>query len=280
MKLSIRNAEIGYHGRTVVAIDSLDINEGEVVTLIGPNGSGKTTFLRCLAGVLKPFSGKVEVDGIDIYSSEGAKLRKIIGYMPAEYSPPESLTVKEFVEFWCTIYGTPCNLGDVPIPLHKKIEELSSGQKRLLSLYRLFLQNPRILILDEPTANLDINNRLMLYNKINLIKEGRIVLYSTHDISDLPIFATRILFIKNGRLVIDSSLEELRRNIVMIKGNIKNLLSEIKLIKIYDKNKFLIRYNGKINELVKKLVENGNEIEEVSEISMYELYELMMENKI
>ncbi|MEM1627071.1 MAG: ABC transporter ATP-binding protein [Sulfolobaceae archaeon] len=280
MRLSIRNVEIGYRGKTVVVIDSLDINEGEIIALIGPNGSGKTTFLRCLAGVLKPFNGKVEVNGIDIYSSEGAKLRKIIGYMPAEYSPPESLTVKEFVEFWCTIYGTPCNLNDVPIPLHKKIEELSSGQKRLLSLYRVFLQNPRILILDEPTANLDINNRLMLYDKINLIKEGRIILYSTHDISDLPIFATRILFIKDGRLVVDSSLEELKKNFVIIKGNIKNFLLDIKLIKIYNKNKFLIRYNGKISELVKKLVENGNEIEEVSEISMYELYKLIMEDKI
>lgn len=280
MPLSIRNAEIGYHGRAIVKIDSLNFNENEVIALIGPNGAGKTTLLRSLAGVLKPLRGKVEFDGTDLYSKEGEKIRKFIGYMPAEYSPPTNLTVREFVEFWSTIYGVPYFLGDVPFPDRMKIDELSSGQKKFLSLYRVFLQNPKILILDEPTANLDVNSRLMLYDKINSIKEGRIIIYSTHDISDLPIFATRIFFIKNGRIVVDSDLKELRRNLVIIKGNIKSLLPEIKIIKIYNGERFLIEYHEKISELLKKLIENGNEIEEVNEIDMYELYELIMKDKI
>jgi ABC-2 type transport system ATP-binding protein len=278
--LSIRNAEIGYHGKIIVTIDSLNLNENEVIALIGPNGAGKTTLLRSLAGVLKPFRGKVEFNGIDIYSKEGEKIRKFIGYIPAEYSPPTNLTVREFIEFWSTIYGVSSFPGDIPFPIQLKIEELSSGQKKFLSLYRVFLQNPKILILDEPTANLDVNSRLMLYDKINSIKEGRVIIYSTHDISDLPIFATRILFIKHGRIIVDSSLEELRKNLVIIKGNIKNFLPDIKVIKIYNRERFLIKYHGKISELIKKLIENGNEIEEISGINMYELYKLIIEDKI
>jgi len=76
--LSIRNAEIGYHGRAIVKIDSLNFNENEVIALIGPNGAGKTTLLRSLAGVLKPLRGKVEFDGTDLYSKEGEKIRKFI----------------------------------------------------------------------------------------------------------------------------------------------------------------------------------------------------------
>ncbi|MFP3234247.1 MAG: ABC transporter ATP-binding protein, partial [Sulfolobaceae archaeon] len=199
MKVSVIDAEIGYRGRTIVTVSSLTLNENEVVALVGPNGAGKTTLLRGLAGVLRPIKGKVEVYGLDLYSKEGEKVRKLIGYMPAEYSPPTTLTVGEFIKFWSEIYGESSQPIDIPLSAQMKIEKLSSGQKKLLSLYRVFLQNPKILILDEPTANLDVNFRLMLYDKINLIKEGRIIIYSTHDISDLPIFATRIIFIKDGR---------------------------------------------------------------------------------
>ncbi|BCU68856.1 ABC transporter ATP-binding protein [Stygiolobus caldivivus] len=278
MQLSVIDAEVGYYGKTVVTVNSLKLNENEVVALVGPNGAGKTTLLRSLAGVLKPIRGKVEVDGIDLYSKEGEKIREFIGYMPAEYSPPTTLTVGEFIEFWSEIYGSQPI--DIPLPAQKKIEELSSGQKKLLSLYRVFLQNPKILILDEPTANLDVNFRLMLYDKINLIKEGRIIIYSTHDISDLPIFATRIIFIKNGRIIMDGDLEGLRKNLVYIRGKIRGFPQGVKIIKEYGDGKFLIKYDGKISELVKETVGLGSEIEEVSEIDMYELYRLVMGDKV
>jgi len=278
--VSVIDAEIGYRGRTIVTVSSLTLNENEVVALVGPNGAGKTTLLRGLAGVLRPIKGRVEVDGIDLYSREGEKRRKLIGYMPAEYSPPTTLTVGEFIKFWSEIYGESSQPIDIPLSAQMKIEKLSSGQKKLLSLYRVFLQNPKILILDEPTANLDVNFRLMLYDKINLIKEGRIIIYSTHDISDLPIFATRIIFIKDGRIIMDNKLEELRKNLVYIKGNIKSFPQGVKIIRAYGGGKFLVKYDGEISEIVKEMVNSGSEIEEVSEVNMYELYRMIMEERV
>jgi ABC-type multidrug transport system, ATPase component len=280
VKVSVIDAEIGYRGRTIVTVSSLTLNENEVVALVGPNGAGKTTLLRGLAGVLRPIKGKVEVDGIDLYSKEGEKVRKLIGYMPAEYSPPTTLTVGEFIKFWSEIYGESSQPIDIPLSAQMKIEKLSSGQKKLLSLYRVFLQNPKILILDEPTANLDVNFRLMLYDKINLIKEGRIIIYSTHDISDLPIFAIRIIFIKDGRIIMDNKLEELRKNFVYIKGNIKSFPQGVKIIRAYVGGKFLVKSDGKISEIVKEMVNSGSEIEEVSEVNMYELYRMIMEERV
>jgi ABC-2 type transport system ATP-binding protein len=280
VKVSVIDAEIGYRGRTIVTVSSLTLNENEVVALVGPNGAGKTTLLRGLAGVLRPIKGRVEVDGIDLYSKEGEKVRTLIGYMPAEYSPPTTLTVGEFIKFWSEIYGESSQPIDIPLSAQMKIEKLSSGQKKLLSLYRVFLQNPKILILDEPTANLDVNFRLMLYDKINLIKEGRIIIYSTHDISDLPIFATRIIFIKDGKIIMDNKLEELRKNLVYIKGNIKSFPQGVKIIRAYGGGKFLVKYDGKISEIVKEMVNSGSEIEEVSEVNMYELYRMIMEERV
>jgi ABC-type multidrug transport system, ATPase component len=278
--VSVIDARIGYRGRTIVTVSSLTLNENEVVALVGPNGAGKTTLLRGLAGVLRPIKGRVEVDEIDLYSKEGEKVRKLIGYMPAECSPPTTLTVGEFIKFWSEIYGEPSQPIDIPLSAQMKIEKLSSGQKKLLSLYRVFLQNPKILILDEPTANLDVNFRLMLYDKINLIKEGRIMIYSTHDISDLPIFATRIIFIKDGKIIMDNKLEELRKNLMYIKGNIKSFPQGVKIIRAYGGGKFLVKYDGKISEIVKEMVNSGSEIEEVSEVNMYELYRMIMEERV
>lgn len=111
-------------------------------------------------------------------------------------------------------------------------------------------------------------------------KEGRIIIYSTHDISDLPIFATRIILIKDGRIIMDNKLEELRKNLVYIKGNIKSFPQGVKIVRAYGGGKFLVKYDGKISEIVKEMVNSGSEIEEVSEVNMYELYRMIMEERV
>ncbi|ASJ17316.1 hypothetical protein A3L04_09665 [Thermococcus chitonophagus] len=205
--IEFEGVELGYNGRPVLKVKSLDIEEG-ITCLIGPNGSGKTTFLRGVSGILKPIKGKIKVYGYDLFSPEADNIRPKIGLLPENSSPYPDMTVIEYLKYWAEFYGTSMSsvkrvleMFDLVKIKDKLCSALSQGQKRRVMLARIFLIKPKLLVLDEPTANLDPE---VSYNLMKLIaRMGREIpiIYSTHLLREVEHVFDRLLFIKNGKIV-------------------------------------------------------------------------------
>lgn len=183
---------------------------GETVALIGPNGAGKTTFIKILMGLHKPDNGKIKIFSNEI-NSLNMNDKKKIGYLSDEpglfYELSGSKNLKiisSFFHDWD--YPLQNHLTDITaLPLHKKVDSLSRGNKVLLSLIAALCRNPLLLIMDEPTTNLDIINKKKIIHILNQIKENKSahLLFSSHQTDDIEEIADRIFFIHNGSIVLE-----------------------------------------------------------------------------
>ncbi len=206
----------------VVAIEdiSFQVAAGQSVALWGPNGAGKTTVLRSILGLV-PFQGEVRVSGIDP-SLRGKAARRLIGFVPQELSFHDDLTVRETVRFYASLKripdsdpgGTrqtlPATLQaimerlNLEPHLHKQVAELSGGMKQRLALAIALLADPPILLLDEPTSNLDVRGRDDFLELLSGLKaEGKTLLFSSHRFEEVLRLADRVLVIESGKLVAD-----------------------------------------------------------------------------
>lgn len=203
-----------------VAVDhiSLTMTNG-VYGLLGVNGAGKTTLMRMLCTLLKPTGGNIYCDGKDIFKMEG-EYRNLLGYLPQDFGFYPEFTVKDYLLYIATIKGirpavankrtkeliTKVGLMKVA---NKKLKKLSGGMKRRVGIAQAMLNNPHILILDEPTAGLDPNERIRFRNLISELSEDRLVLLSTHIVSDIEYIANEILMMKDGKIVNKGTLTEI-----------------------------------------------------------------------
>lgn len=187
--------------------------------LIGENGAGKSTLMRILATIDLPDNGTVFYNGKDIFSI-GEDYRGIIGYMPQDYSIYSGFNAIDFLEYMGALKGMKkpelkskissvleiVNLSDVS---HKKIRTYSGGMKRRVGIAQAILNDPDILILDEPTAGLDPNERLSFSNFISNLSREKIVLLSTHIVSDVEAVANELIVMKKGKILESGKTEEL-----------------------------------------------------------------------
>lgn len=187
--------------------------------LLGVNGAGKTTLMRMLCTLLRPTSGLVTWDGEDIFAMGGA-YRKLLGYLPQDFGYYPDFTVYEYLMYISSIKGlrpmaarerTKQLLDQVGLTAArgKKMKKLSGGMKRRAGIAQAMLGDPKILILDEPTAGLDPNERIRFRNLISELAEKRLVLLSTHIVSDIEYIASEILLMKDGRLCASGTTQEL-----------------------------------------------------------------------
>ena len=178
-----------------------------VYGLLGENGAGKTTLMRLICGVMQPTEGKICCDHLEI-SGMGAEYRKLLGYLPQDFGfYPELLTMVELKNV-----------------RRKKLKTFSGGMLRRIGIAQTLLNNPEILVLDEPTAGLDPKERVHFRNIISSLGKDRIVLLSTHIVSDLEYIADRILIMKNGDLIQEGTEAELTEK---VKGHVwKCIVSE------------------------------------------------------
>lgn len=210
-------------GGTFNAVDdvSFRVDKGEIVCLLGVNGAGKTTTMRVLSTVFEPSSGTAEIEGYDIVK-EGHDVRRNLGFLSGDTGLYTRLKVREFLRYFGDLYGLErvvtdnkikemADLLDMNEFLDKKIDFLSTGMRQKVSIVRSIIHNPPVMILDEPTAGLDI---LTARNIVSFIKrskeEGKSVLFSTHIMREAERLADRIVLIHQGRVLTQGTLEDLR----------------------------------------------------------------------
>ena len=194
---------------------SLQVERGGVWALLGPNGAGKTTFLKCLLG-LKEFSGEIKIDGYNI-QKDPKKAKNQIGYVPQHPSLYNEMSVQESLRYFGDMRDVKRSrlrelLEFVGLELwaRQPVGALSGGMQQRLMLAIALLSDPPVLLLDEPTANLDVNRQVEFRNLISLlVKEGKTVVLTTHLLGDVDHIAEKIMLLNKGQLVVKSSVSDL-----------------------------------------------------------------------
>lgn len=203
----------------IVAVNDLSLSLGTgVVGLLGPNGAGKTTLIQMIATVVKPTEGTLRLGGTDILQKP-EYMRERLGFLPQDFDVYDNLTAFEFLNYMAALKGIrsksrvmemleAVNLHTVA---HRIAAGFSGGMKQRLGIAQALLGKPDVLIVDEPTAGLDPEERIRLRNILSDIGSGTLVILSTHIVSDIEAIATHIAIMAHGRLLSYSTPEELLR---------------------------------------------------------------------
>ncbi|WP_087035739.1 ABC transporter ATP-binding protein [Thermococcus litoralis] len=282
--LEVENISAGYGNGDVIENLSFIAIKKEIYVLLGANGAGKTTTFRAITGILPLSSGRVVVDGIDLWVEPENAKRKM-GYLPEGERVYPDLTVYKNLRFFAKIYDVEEErinelLKEFRLEKYKntKAGYLSRGFRKRLALARALLHNPDILVLDEPFSNLDIPTALSLRDKIfEMLKEGKIILFSTHILSELQNFEgvkCRVAIMKEGKLVLEERLENLLSKVSSIevvfkvdkKRRAKELLEKFRYnvnVENTGISVMVSRYNDEVPAIMKILLTQGINVYEV-----------------
>lgn len=222
MELKVTNLTKDF--KDTVAVDHINLcMDNGVYGLLGVNGAGKTTFMRMLCTLIRPSSGKITCEGKDIFEMDG-EYRKLLGYLPQEFGFYPDFTVQDYLMYIASIKGLRPAVAKKRVSMllaqvglskvqHKKMKKLSGGMKRRAGIAQAMLNDPQILILDEPTAGLDPNERIRFRNLISEVAQNRLVLLSTHIVSDIEYIANEILLMQSGKIVHAGTPEEILKDV-------------------------------------------------------------------
>lgn len=234
MSIKIEDLTVTFkNGVTAISHADLEIHNG-IFGLLGENGAGKTTLMRVLTTVLAPSGGMVTLDGIPYRKDNYEKIQKKIGYLPQEIDLYPNLTVQECLEYMGNLSGISkneyrkridCYLEKTSLTEHrrKKIKQLSGGMKRRVGLIQALLNEPEVLVVDEPTTGLDPEERIRIRNLLAEFSVNRTVLFSTHVLEDLAATCETLAVMKNGNFLYCGSVREM---IDLAKGCVFNCMAE------------------------------------------------------
>lgn len=245
-----------------VAVDNLtfEINNGEIIGLLGQNGAGKTTTMNMITGFIEPTEGNILIDGEDILKN-GKNIRKKIGYMPENTPLYKDLTVKEFVKFMAELkYVSKSEIKKEVEEILKKvgiidvknklIKNLSRGYKQRVSLAGALIGNPEILILDEPTVGLDPKQIVEIRELIKELGKSRTVILSSHILSEVSQICEKVIIINKGKLVTIDSPSNLEKNVTITNSII---------VTVEDKDNNMKNLENKYDEILKVELQKDNE---------------------
>ena len=218
MELTIRNLSKAYGNKKAVNDFTATLSDG-IYGLLGANGAGKTTLMRLLCDIQTETKGAILLDGKNIHDLD-EQYRSILGYLPQQFGYYPSFTAYKFLMYISSIKGLAHGKAkkrtlelletvDLLDKKNEKIKNFSGGMKQRLGIAQAMLNNPKILILDEPTAGLDPKERVRFRNLISSLAENRIVILSTHIVSDVEYIAKEILIMKNGSLIHRGNTEQI-----------------------------------------------------------------------
>jgi len=207
---------------TLVALDNLNltINEGDCFGFIGPNGAGKTTTIKILATLLKPSSGQAQIAGFTV-GHQNRKIRPLIGYVPDFMGAYEDMVVLEYLEFFAAAYNIQgaqrkkvvhdvLELTDLGYKASAEVNSLSRGMQQRLSIARVLLHDPQVLLMDEPASGLDPRARIEIRELLKELKRmGKTILISSHILHELSELCNTIGIIERGKLLFSGSVAEI-----------------------------------------------------------------------
>ncbi len=218
MSLQIATLTKTFGEQTAVDAISFSLVKGEIVGFLGPNGSGKTTTMKCICGILPPSSGQVKVAGTDV-QEQPLEVKKILGYLPEHNPLPTDMYVVEYLQHIDGFYNSSKNrskriadtieLTGLGKEHKKKIGQLSKGYRQRVGLAQAIIHDPQVLILDEPTTGLDPNQLVEIRNLISGLSREKTVLLSTHILQEVEAICDRVLVLHQGKLVADGSSQTL-----------------------------------------------------------------------
>ena len=220
MELEIDRLTKQYKNKIAVDRFSINLKPG-VYGLLGANGAGKTTLMRMICDIQKPTSGQIKYNGKDI-KKLGEDYRAVLGYLPQDFGYYPDFTAYDFLMYIASLKGISKEKAEIRTnellqivnlenERKQKIKTFSGGMKQRLGIAQAMLNNPKILILDEPTAGLDPKERVKFRNLISSFSQDKIVILSTHIVSDIEFIADRIIVMKKGNKILEGTPEELLR---------------------------------------------------------------------
>jgi ABC-2 type transport system ATP-binding protein len=218
--MSIKVTSVSKLYKTQKALNNVSFSakKGQIIGFLGPNGAGKSTMMKILTGFIKPDSGTLLVDEVDVLQNP-IEAQRNIGYLPEHNPLYTDMYVREYLQFQAAIFKvdqskiTPCieKVG-LTEEAHKKINQLSKGYQQRVGLAAAILHNPKVLILDEPTTGLDPNQLVEIRALIKELGKEKTVLFSTHIMQEVEAVCDRVIIIKKGEILVDKKLAELKQN--------------------------------------------------------------------
>jgi len=269
-KLELQEVSAGYGIEEVIHRISLNITEPSIYVVLGPNGAGKTTLFRTICGILRPFSGQAKFDDFDLFNSKEA--RKRIAYLSHLNALPEEMTVFNTLKYYADIEG-----GDVEHVLDllglidlrdKKFSSLSQGQKKRVSVGKIFLRERDLYLLDEPTSNVDPKVSKEIRELLIELSKNKFVLYSSHNLYEAREIGTYLIVIRNGELKFFDKIENVKtkkyRVGIKTLNDITRLLPESK----FENGYWVLTVNNprEVAKIVTDIVHDGAEIVELREL--------------
>lgn len=233
MKIEIKDLTKEYGKTTALKNVTLEMESPQLIGLVGPNGAGKSTLMKLLVAQLLPTKGSVRVDDRDLYQDD-TYIKNQLGYLPQEFGLYQELRVMEFLEYMAVLKKIPKENRNQAIETSlehagllnlkkKRIGTLSGGQKQRVGIAQALLNDPTLLIVDEPTVGLDPEERIRFRNLFSHSSDKRLVIFSTHIIDDVESICSRLIVMHEGEVRFDGKPEELVRRaqgkVVSVEGD-------------------------------------------------------------
>ncbi|MGI0091913.1 MAG: ABC transporter ATP-binding protein [Nitrososphaerales archaeon] len=268
--LELVDISSGYGGKTVLHDITFKAQESAIYVVLGPNGAGKTTLFRTIGGILEPYNGKVLFDGEDLTRSKEA--RKRINYLSHYNAIPEEMTVRNALEFYARIEGGSVDDAITLLSLeelkNKKISDLSQGQKKRVSIAKVFLRERDLYLLDEPTSNLDPVVSKEIRDILLRLSKDKIVLYSSHNLYEASDVGTNLILVRDGTIGYFDKISNIKSKEYRVGIRTTTDISKLVNAKLGDGGYYVLSVSTpeEAGLALKKIVESGALVTEMRQL--------------
>ena len=277
--LELAGVTSGYEGKPILHDITFGVQESSIYVILGPNGAGKTTLFRTIAGILEPYSGRVTFDGEDLNKSREA--RKRINYLSHYNAIPEEMTVRHALDFYAKIEGGSAdevlsllNLQDLQ---DKKVSDLSQGQKKRVSIAKVFLKERDLYLLDEPTSNLDPAVSNEIREILLRLAKDKIVLYSSHNLYEARDVGTNLILVRDGTIGYFGRISDIKSKQYRVGIRTTTDITKMVDARVGDGGYYVMSFSTpeEAGLTLRKLVENGVLVTEMRQLDnpLQELFE-------